>query len=429
MVTNSWTSYTTDGVTSYTIYYPGGTVAHAYRAAVKTLPGSTPQNMVSSTVQLNVGLDTRLLMNITRDFNSTRHVFNCKLFCGSSPVTAQRTIKLKLNQTREYSNTTVNGLAEFVLWLSPQTNNDPVNYNVVASFGGDSNSTAKATYTLPNGTIYTVCQTIQYNIGSAPGYKPSANSTSITIRPQTTDGATTLMDMAAMQADAQTKGLQVWGPDSWSILPPFLKLHAKVVMDSLGMVTQIWGGFLACGVDNSTGLGTLLLEALKDLSSAAIDIAVSAIVSVITTVYILYWSSIILASFLVFTVGAYLGTLAYYCLSLTGLIAGSFYLVHDVWLSKALLYGMGFALFGLILGAFWNDPQARIFSTWLRQQFIGGDPAMNGAKYIVNSFLTGAATASSLLSAGIIFKNTLMWPFAIATFIAGVAAIYAGTQR
>jgi hypothetical protein len=136
-----------------------------------------------------------------------------------------------------------------------------------------------------------------------------------------------------------------------------------------------------------------------------------------------------LTSLTEFTLVGYFSTLAYYTLSILGLVVSSNYLVQNVWLSKALLYGIGFTLLGLILGAFWNDPQAQIFPTWLRQQFIGGDPVLNGAKYIVNSFLTGAATASSLLSASIIFKNPLMWPFAIATFALGAIAIYAGIKR
>jgi hypothetical protein len=147
-------------------------------------------------------------------------------------------------------------LAITVLYLSPQANNNQTAYNIVASFSGDSASMATASMTTLNGTTYDVCTTTQYN-----SYEPSSNSTAITVMPQTTIGATTLMNPAQMRADAETKGLQVWGPDSFSIFPPFFKLHARVAMKSLGMTTHIWGGLLACGVDNFTGLGTLLLEA------------------------------------------------------------------------------------------------------------------------------------------------------------------------
>jgi cellulose synthase/poly-beta-1,6-N-acetylglucosamine synthase-like glycosyltransferase len=83
----------------------------------------------------------------------------------------------------------------------------------------------------------------------------------------------------------------------------------------------------------------------------------------------------------------------------------------------------------MILGAFWNDPQARVFPSWLKQQIVGGDPVMNGAKSIINFYLASVATISCLLSASIIFKNPLMWPFAIATIALGAFAIYEGTQR
>ena len=207
------TNDTSNGVALWRLDYPSGTVARAYKAIIVSAEG-TPQNIASSPVQLTVGTATRLLLNATRDFNSTRHVFNAKLLSGSSGVSS-KTIKLKLNQT-EYSNTTdANGLAQFVLWLSPQADNSQTNYNVVASFGGDSTLVAKARFTLPNGTQYDVCTTIQYD-----SFKPSANSTSITVRPQTTDGATTLMNQEQMQKDAD---IRIWHEFSW--LPPWYKLH------------------------------------------------------------------------------------------------------------------------------------------------------------------------------------------------------------
>jgi hypothetical protein len=97
-------------------------------------------------------------------------------------------------------------------------------------------------------------------------------------------------------------------------------------------------------------------------------------------------------------------------------------LIQDVWLSKALLYGVEFTLLGLTMAAFWNDLQARIFPTILKQQVIGGDPVTTAVKFVVNAFLNTVATASYMLAASIIFKNPLMWPFAIITF--GLARFY-----
>jgi len=124
------------------------------------LTGGTIQ-VTSSPLQLTVGYNTTLLMNITRDFDSTRHVFTCRLLSNGSPV-SNKNITLKLNSTA-YTNTTVNGVAEFVFYLSPQASNNQTVYSVVASFGGDAASTAAATMTTQNDTTYSVCITIRYS--------------------------------------------------------------------------------------------------------------------------------------------------------------------------------------------------------------------------------------------------------------------------
>jgi hypothetical protein len=163
----------------------------------------TQQNVVSSIVQLTVGTSTTLLLNVTRDFDSTRHVFTCELQSGGSLVTQRKTVTLKLNST-VYSNTTTNGVVMFVLWLSPQADSNQTVYNVVASFAGDSASTATASMTLLNGTSYAVCTTTQYNT-----LKPSSNSTSITVTPQTTMGTTTLKSSDQLQTDAKNCYIQL----------------------------------------------------------------------------------------------------------------------------------------------------------------------------------------------------------------------------
>jgi hypothetical protein len=194
------------------------------------------------------------------------------------------------------------------------------------------------------------------------------------------------------------------------------------------MCIHTWIGLFDCGVDVFTGLGTLLQQALENLGSAARDVAISAIISAGTAIYMLYWLNVIAASFSQYSLGGYLLTLAVYAGSI-GAAIGGFYLCQDAWLSKALLYGVGFTLLGLIIGAFWSDPQARIFPSVLRQQLIGGDPVMIGVKLIVNSLLATAMTASNLLAANVIFKNPLMWPFAIVTFLLALSAIYLGTRK
>jgi hypothetical protein len=92
-------------------------------------------------------------------------------------------------------------------------------YWATRSFWGDSNKTARAYLTTPNGTQYAACTTIQYST-----YKPSANSTSIIIMSQTTTGETTLKSPEQMQKDAEhSGGLRPEARFSWGF--PWFSLH------------------------------------------------------------------------------------------------------------------------------------------------------------------------------------------------------------
>jgi hypothetical protein len=206
-----------------TITYPGGTSAYAYEAQVVGTQNLL-QSLASSPTQLTVGTATRLLLNVTRDFDSTRHVFLCRLLSNGSPV-YNRTITLKLNSTvydsTKYPSLVTNttGCAWIPLYLTPQANNNQTVFNVVASFSGDSASTVTATMTTINGTTYAVCTTTQYNT-----YEPSSNSTSITVMPQTTTGATTRMSMNQLQADAKSSGWLSFY-NEFSLGYPWYRLH------------------------------------------------------------------------------------------------------------------------------------------------------------------------------------------------------------
>jgi hypothetical protein len=152
---------TNNGTAQWTINYPTNGGARAYKALIVSAT-ETPQNIISNPLQLTVGYNTTLLLTVTSDLGSTRHVFTCTLLCNGLPVTSTRTITLKLNST-VYTNTTTNGVAKFMLYFSPQADNNQTAYNVVASFSGDSASTATATMTTLNGTTITVCTTTQCN--------------------------------------------------------------------------------------------------------------------------------------------------------------------------------------------------------------------------------------------------------------------------
>jgi hypothetical protein len=125
-----------------------------------------PQNVASSPVQLTVGLNTTLLLSVSRQNSSNTHVFTARLVGGSGVGLPDRTLTLELNDTQHEYNATTNNLgnATWTLQLSPQANDSATTYNIIVSFAGDVPvKTAAAYLTTPNGTSYAVCTTTQYN--------------------------------------------------------------------------------------------------------------------------------------------------------------------------------------------------------------------------------------------------------------------------
>jgi hypothetical protein len=78
--------------------------------------------------------------------------------------------------------------------------NQPTTYRIVANFEGYDQNTATAYGTTPNGTRYAVCSTIHY------GFKPSSNSTMLTVEPHGTTTTTPTKTPEEMQQEAEQKG-------------------------------------------------------------------------------------------------------------------------------------------------------------------------------------------------------------------------------
>jgi hypothetical protein len=124
------------------------------------------QDIITSPVQLVVGYNTALLMNVTCDLDSTRHVFTCRLLDNSSGLGVNnRTVTLRLNSTVYTFNSTypnlrtdASGYAWLALYLTPQGDGN-LTYSVVASFSGDGVSTATASLITINGTSYVIYTT------------------------------------------------------------------------------------------------------------------------------------------------------------------------------------------------------------------------------------------------------------------------------
>lgn len=394
-------------------YYYWDSQAYAFIAKIQSYETQIPQCMVSSPVQLTVATSTRLLLNVSND--GTEHTIKGWLKYNSTGVVGEK-VTVKVNETATQLTTGTAGFFSFTQDLRP-TDNKPTMYTVTVSYNGSTPQNATALAYAADGQRYAACTMIYF------GYKPSANATTLRVDAQATEAMT-----ATENPPAPAGWLQLWGPDSFSIFPPFFKFHAKVSIDWLDMVIHSWIGLFSCGVDAFEGLVGLLESAMDGLNPAQAEVAISLVISVATTIITLFSLSMIAASLAQITFTGYIATwIAYTCaLSLAILFA---YCLADVGISRTVLYGIGFALLGLTVAGFWNDPQARIFPTILRQQLVGGDPIMTAVKFIVNSFVNTGITASYMLAASIIFKNPLMWPFAISTFGMALLAINLGRSR
>jgi hypothetical protein len=164
-----------EGVVSVSWTYPDDGGVYVFWACV-----NDAQQIVSSPVQLTVGKATRLLLTVTRDESSAGHVVCGWLKWGSSGV-ADKTVKIKVNETGYSVNTDGSGYFSLSLNLQPE-NNTQTAYMIVANFEGDEAVNAMAWTYMLDGSRYAACTTVQY------GFKPASNTTWLTVEPQTADG-------------------------------------------------------------------------------------------------------------------------------------------------------------------------------------------------------------------------------------------------
>jgi hypothetical protein len=95
------------------------------------------------------------------------------------------------------------------------------NCQVEAVFNGDNALNLTGLAILRNGTCYAICTTIQY------GFKPSSNSTWLTVEPQGTEIMTTTKTTEEMQQETEDSGwLRVEPEFSWWY--PWYRLHIKI---------------------------------------------------------------------------------------------------------------------------------------------------------------------------------------------------------
>jgi hypothetical protein len=178
------------------------------------------QSMISSPVMLTVAEETGLSLDVEKGESSFDHTFSGCLLSYGEPV-LYRQVKILVNDTVEAVLTT-NPDGSFSLTLSLQPANDkPTAYNIQAVFEGDEPCSATAYALTPNGTEYAVCTTIQY------GFKPTSNSTWLTVEPQSTQVMTPTKTSEELQQEADSSGwLNTWHEFTWWY--PWYRLHIKI---------------------------------------------------------------------------------------------------------------------------------------------------------------------------------------------------------
>jgi hypothetical protein len=372
-------------------------------------------------VQLTVGKTMTLLLNIARDFDSTRHVFTCRLLSSGGSAVSGKNIMLSLNSTRytsqQYSSlrTNATGYAWIPLYLSPQANNNQTTFNVVASFSGDTASTAAASMTTLNGTAYTVCTTTQYN-----SYEPSSNSTAITVTLQTTTGATTLMNPSQMEDYMSQKNLvRTVMTDEFSLFPPFFKVDMKIVSDSLNLVSDCWLGVLGGGVNELKGLENLLLT-IYDVPPEMMQSIYKIVIGSITTAVAIFLAGMVTTELTMWSL-AYIVTLAVYAAVWGAIFLGAYSLL-DVYEARAILLTIGFTLMGAMVGIFCQDWLANWEQNIVQGQ-IGGTPLQQSMIEGTVGFLSSTFISTVILLRLGLTLNVLDQPFMWLNFLLGAIAI------
>jgi hypothetical protein len=170
----------------------------------------TDQQLVSSPAVLIVDKETALILNVDKDRCGFNHVFSGCLLDYGEPVVNKQVV-IKVNGTALcVVETSSDGTFSVTVNL-PAVDGKPTSYQVGAVFYGDDALNLTGLATLPNGTAYAVCTTLQYF-----GYKPVSNSTTLTVLLQATDTAAQTKTPEEMEQKAKDSGwLSTWHEFTW----------------------------------------------------------------------------------------------------------------------------------------------------------------------------------------------------------------------
>lgn len=164
---------------------------------------ATGQSMMSSPVMLTVAKETELSLDVEKDEDSFEYTFSGYLLSYGDSVIG-RQVKILVNDTiRALLATSPDGNFSVTLNLQP-VGDKLTEYNVEAVFEGDEPCSATAYAFTPNSTEYAVCTTIQY------GFKPSSNSTWLTVKPQSREIVKSTKTLEQKQNENPPKVIQFY---------------------------------------------------------------------------------------------------------------------------------------------------------------------------------------------------------------------------
>jgi hypothetical protein len=163
-----------DGSAVKEVDYVDNYYAQSHSARTLSCEGTDKvvQNVASSPVQLTVGSHTVLLLSVSRDYSSAKHVIEGWLKSNGAGVTGEN-VAISINGTSVDTAVTGNGgYFSYERDLQPEcTRNSPTSgnatYTVTASFTGDTAVSATAWANMLDGTSYAACSTVQYSTTAA----------------------------------------------------------------------------------------------------------------------------------------------------------------------------------------------------------------------------------------------------------------------
>jgi hypothetical protein len=218
----SWTGdvpTNSSGVASKLFFYPLEGVC-AFNVSVAGHP-----QFICSPVMLTVAKETALTMYIVKGAKDTNHTISGTLSSYAQPVPNKQVSILVNGTVRSNVTTNINGWFNLSLDFLP-ADNKQTTYNVQATFEGDEPSSAAAYGYTPNGTRYAVCTTTHY------GYKPTSNSTILTVESRSTTTTTIKKTPEQLQQEGQAQGLIPPSTNEFTLWYPWYRLHLKIQIDS-----------------------------------------------------------------------------------------------------------------------------------------------------------------------------------------------------